>query len=157
MGLWKQTLFLRAFSLAKVPLLLLVRPSVVKLTEKETIIKIPLGYMTKNHVQSMYFGALSMGADCAGGLFAMDYIRKKGAKINFLFKDFRADFIRRAEGDVHFINKDGSKIIRAVDQAIKTGERVNLPLHITATTPKISKNKPVAKFILTMSLKVRRS
>ena len=156
MRLWKETLLVRAFGLAKIPLLALVQPSVLQLDMDRTEIRIPLNYFTRNHLKTMYFGALCIGADCAGGLFAVRYIRDTGNKVVFLFKDFQAQFLRRAEGDVHFINGDGSKIIEAIDETLKTGERVNVPLHVTATTPRISGNTPVAQFILTISLKRKR-
>ena len=38
-------------------------------------------------------------------------------------------------------------------EATKTGERVNMPLKITATVPEISGIEPVAEFVLTLSLK----
>ncbi len=152
---FKQTLALRAFGLLKIPLLFLVRPSVLRVTDKECEVRIPLSLLTRNHMKSMYFGALSIGADCAGGLMAMEAIRKSGKKVSLLFKDFKADFLKRAEGDVHFICKDGAEIRRQVEQTLKTGKRVNRTLSIVATTPKVSKNEPVANFLLTLSLKAQ--
>ena len=69
-----------------------------------------------------------------------------------IFKDFHADFLKRAEGDVHFICEDGLEIRNLVELTENTEERHNLPVHITATVPLIS-DEPVAKFILTLSLK----
>lgn len=150
----KQTLMLRGFSLLKIPLLFAVSPTVVSLEENSCEVKIPLGFWTKNHLGSMYFGVLAMGADCAGGVIALDLIRKSGKKIGFIFKDFKADFLRRAEADVHFHCADGTKIRRIIAQTLKTGERANATLAITATTPEISGDEPVAKFLITLSLKV---
>ena len=69
-----------------------------------------------------------------------------------IFKDYHADFLKRAEGDVHFICEDGIAIQNLVHEAEKTGARQNLPVHIVATVPKIS-SEPVAKFVLTLSIK----
>ncbi len=135
MAHFTQTLALRAFGLAKIPLLFLVGPSVVRLTQKECEIKIPLNYLTKNHLGSMYFGTLAIGADCAGGLIAMDAIKKCGKKVSLIFKDFRAEFYKRAEGDVHFSCADGDSIRRQVRETLKTKKRVNRMVIITATTP----------------------
>ena len=41
---------------------------------------------------------------------------------------------------------------KLIEVTEKTGERQNLPVHVTATVPTIS-NEPVAKFIITLSLK----
>jgi len=149
----KATWFIRSFGLSKVPLIFYCRPSVVKLTEKITVIKIPFKRRNKNHLKSMYFGALSVGADVAGGVLAMHLIQKSGHNISLVFKDFRADFLKRPEGDTYFTCNDGVAVIDLIDEAVKTGERVNMPLKITATVPELSEDEPVAEFVLTLSLK----
>ena len=100
----------------------------------------------------MYFGVLSVGADVTGGFLAFQYMRASKSKITLIFKDFHADFLKRAEGDVHFLCDEGQAIQELVRQANKTGERENMPVHIIATVPSISKD-PVAQFILTLSIK----
>ena len=115
-------------------------------------VQIKLNRRTRNHLKSMYFGVLSVGADVTGGFLAMKYISESKSKISLIFKDFQADFLKRAEGNVHFICSEGSTIQSLIQKAEKTGERENMPLHITASVPSISPN-PVAKFILTLSIK----
>ena len=149
----KATWFIRSFGLSKVPLIFYCRPSVLELTEKITVIKIPFKRRNKNHLKSMYFGALSVGADVAGGVLAMHLIQKSGQNISLVFKDFRADFLKRPEGDTYFTCNDGLDVINLIDEAVKTGERVNMPLKITATVPELSGDEPVAEFVLTLSLK----
>jgi hypothetical protein len=100
----------------------------------------------------MYFGALSVGADITGGFLAMKYIRSCNSKMSLIFKDFHVDFLKRAEGDVHFICEEGTAIQALINNAEETGKRQNLPIHITASVPSISPD-PVAKFILTLSIK----
>ncbi|EKD41749.1 MAG: hypothetical protein ACD_73C00549G0002 [uncultured bacterium] len=151
--LFKQTLGLRYFGIRNIPLLFICSPSVLYIDNKRCEVKIPLNYLTKNHLGCMYFGALAMGADLAGGMMAMDLIEKSGKKVSLLFKDFHADYLKRAEGDVHFKCSDGPKIHKAVQETLQTGQRVNIPLHVEATTPKVSGGELVAKFILTLSLK----
>ena len=77
----KATWFIRGFGLSKVPLIFYCRPSVVELTDELTIIKIPFKRRNRNHLKSMYFGVLAVGADVAGGVLAMDLIRKSERKI----------------------------------------------------------------------------
>lgn len=149
----KNTIFLRLFGLAKIPMLFACSPEVVRMETEETIVKIPLNFMTKNHLGCMYFGVLAMGADCAGGLLAMSLIKKSKKKVSLLFKDFKADFLRRAEGDVYFSCKDGKKIAAQVKDAIRKKARVNRTLKIVATTPSVSGDEPVANFELTLSIK----
>ncbi len=151
---FKQTLYLRAFGFLKVPLISYVRPSVVRLTEDEAVVKIPLGYRTRNHLKSMYFGTLAVGADCAGGLLAFHLIRKaKRPDISIVFKNFRADFHKRPMADVHFTCRDGARIWKQIRETVKGKKRTNEAIHIVATTPKVSGDDPVATFELTLSLK----
>ena len=107
---FRTTLFLKFFGFLKVPMIFYCNPKVVRISEGSVEIKISLKRKTKNHVGSMYFGALSVGADITGGAIALDLIKKSKCKINLLFKNFKADFLKRAEGDVHFICNDGKLI-----------------------------------------------
>ncbi len=149
----KATWFIRYFGLSKVPLIFYCRPSVIELNNTTTIIKIPFRRRNKNHLKSMYFGALSIGADVAGGVLAMDLIRKSGQNISLVFKDFKAEFLKRPEGDTYFTCNDGQAVKKLIETAITTGKRVNMPLKITATVPELSGDEPVAEFVLTLSLK----
>jgi len=135
-----------------VPLILYCHPRVINISESKLEIKIKLNRRTKNHLNSMYFGVLSVGADVTGGFLAMKLIKESKSKIALIFKDFHADFLKRAEGDVHFVCDDGIAIQNLVNKAEETGERQNLPVNIIATVPEIS-DEPVAKFVLTLSIK----
>ena len=140
------------FGLLRIPLIFFCRPTVISISDTRLEVKIKLNRRTKNHLNSMYFGVLSVGADVTGGFLAMKLIRKSKANISLIFKDFHADFLKRAEGDVHFICKEGLAIKNLVELCEKTDERQSLPINITATVPSIS-NDPIAEFILTLSLK----
>ena len=148
----KANYYLVAFSIAKIPLLWFCRPRIVNITSTSIEIKIPLRRRTKNHLNSMYFGALSVGADITGGFLAMMCIQKTKKKVALIFKDFKADFLKRAEGDVHFICKQGNDITDLVHKTIKSGQRENMIVYIDAVVPSIS-SEVVAKFELTLSLK----
>jgi len=150
--LTKLTWMIRVFGFSKVPMIYYCRPRVIYNDKEILEIKIPLNRRTKNHVNSMYFGALSVGADITGGFLALPAIQKSGKKINLVFKDFNAKFLKRAESDVHFICKDGLAVNNLVATAIQTQERQNYTLKIIAKTPKIS-DDIVAEFDLTLSIK----
>jgi len=151
----RNTLYIRAFGFLKIPLLFFISPTVEELTDERCVVRVPLNRRTKNHLNAMYFGVLSAGADVAGGLIAMKLIQEKGGTVALVFKDFHADFTKRAEGDVFFTCNDGPGVQDLVERALKTGERVEMPVHITATVPSKSGDEPVAKFVLTLSLKNR--
>lgn len=152
---YQDTLFVRLFGLVKVPLIFWVAPSVVKMDDSECIIKIPLNRRTKNHLNSMYFGVLCTGADIAGGLVAMNEITNSKKKVALAFKDFKADFLKRAEGDVHFIVTQIPEIKQFVADVINSGERMNFPVEIKAVVPSINPDEIVATFTLTLSLKAK--
>ena len=143
---------LRLFGLTKIPLIYFCHPRVISISEDSLEVKIKLGRRTRNHLNSMYFGVLSVGADVTGGFLAMKYIRASQSNISLIFKDFHADFLKRAEGDVHFKCTDGFAIRELVQKSEKSGKRENMPVHISATVPSHSV-EPVAKFILTLSIK----
>lgn len=149
----KETAYLRAFGFWKIPLIFLVSPSVLEMSDDRVVVKIPLKRVTRNHLKSMYFGVLAVGADVSGGLLAMRKIQESGDPISLIFKDFRAEFLKRAEGDVHFTCEQGKEIAALVEEARATGERVELPVHLTATVPTKLGQEPVARFVLTLSLK----
>ena len=150
---FKATWFLRMFGLTKVPLIWYVRPRVIALSEQRVEICIPLRWRTRNHLGAMYFGALAVGADVAGGLLAVKLIRDSGQNVSFVFKDMKGEFLKRAEGDVHFVSTTGERARRLVERALSTGERVDDTVEIIATVPSKLGDEPVAKFSLTLSLK----
>jgi len=151
----KSNLYLRFFGLTKIPLLWFCRPKIISLDNENVEIKIPLKRRTKNHLGSMYFGALSVGADITGGFLAMICIQKSNSKVALIFKDFKANFLKRAEGDVHFKCNEGIAISSLVEKAISSGRRENMIVHIIATVPSISEDV-VAEFELTLSLKEKK-
>lgn len=151
----RDTLVLRAFGFFKIPLLHFISPTVVELTDEKCVVKVPLNRRTKNHLNSMYFGVLSAGADCAGGLAAMRQIQSSGEKIDLIFKDFKAEFLKRAESDVYFTCTEGLEIKNLVAQALNSSDRVAQEVRIVATVPDLLGQEPVAKFTLTLSLKKR--
>jgi acyl-coenzyme A thioesterase PaaI-like protein len=149
----RETFLLRTFGLLKIPVLFFISPSVVEMTDERCVVKVPLNRRTRNHLKSMYFGVLAAGADCAGGLVAMRMIQEEGNRVSLIFKDFHAEFLKRAEGDVLFTCEDGLAVKELVRKATETGERENMPVHIVATVPSKLGDEPVAKFTLTLSLK----
>ena len=152
----KETLFLRTFGFLKVPVIFYVGPRVIEATESKVVIRIPLNRRTKNHMNCMYFGVLAVGADCAGGLVAMRQIHELGDRVSLLFKDIQGEFLKRAEGDVHFTCEDGLSVRDLVNKATETGERQNMPVTIVATVPSKLGSEPVAKFTLTLSIKLKK-
>ena len=151
--LFKQTLWVRAWSLQNVWLLFLVRPSVIELNERRCEIVVPLNWLTRRRdIHAMYLGTLCMGADVAGGLIAFDIVARSKQRVSFIFKDFKASFLKRAEGDVHFVCEDGPLIAGLIERTLASGERQEATVNVVATVPG-RQPEPVATFQLTLSLK----
>jgi len=150
-----ETVRLRLWTLANVPLLFFLRPSVVETSPQRTVVRIPLTRRSRNHIGSMYFGALCAGADLAGALTAMRRIEASGRAVSLIFKDVTARFHRRAEGDVLFTCEEGEAVAALVARAIGTGEREERPVRIVATVPEKLASEPAAEFLLTLSVKRR--
>src|SRR3989338_6485302 len=123
MKAFKQPLQTWVFSILKFPLIVFCTPRVIHLDTHRCEIKIPLNYRTRNHVKSMYFGALAVGADLAGGLFVMEAIKASKKNVGFIFKDFKADFLKLSKGDVHFHCTEGTKVKAVVNECIRTKKR----------------------------------
>ena len=148
----KTNRLIRQFGIFKVPMIWYCRPRVIEHTDEKIEIKIALRRRTKNHLGSMYFGVLAVGADITGGFLAMDPIQESGRNITLIFKDFKADFLKRPEGDVHFLCQDGLAVRDLVQKASGSEERHNYKLKIEAIVPSLSTDV-VARFELTLSLK----
>lgn len=149
---FKQTAFVRLFGLTKVPLIWFIGPKVLELGDEITKIKIPFKRKNKNHLGSIYFGVLCAAADVAGGVAAMKHITESGEKVSLAFKDFKAEFHKRAVGDTIFVNKQGREIKQFVSDVIASGERMNMTVRVEAFTQQMG-DEPVATFDLTLSLK----
>jgi acyl-coenzyme A thioesterase PaaI-like protein len=154
----KATLLLNTFGLFKVPVIFFLRPRVLEISHERIVVKIPLRRRSKNHLGSMYFGALAAGADCVVGLLAVHLMRELGhPQMHLSFKDFHADFLKRAMGDVHFVCDSGPAISQQIKEAAATQQRVNLTVPAYAIVPDIDPKDPVATFTLTLSLKAASS
>lgn len=134
----------------KIPMLSYTGVKLIELNDNEAKVSIKLKRRTKNHLNSMYFGALAIGADVAGGIHAFYYAEKMNKKISFAFKGMNAQFFKRAETDCVFVSNDGKKVEAAVLLSIKTQERVNETTKVIAYN---LANEVVAEFEMIVSIK----
>jgi acyl-coenzyme A thioesterase PaaI-like protein len=146
-------IFLWKFSHFQVPMIGYLKPKLIKLTDDEVIIRIPLNRRSRNHLHSMYFGALAVGADLAGGLHGFYHALKKEVKVSLVFKSFQAQFLRRPDGDVYFVCDEGAKIAAMIEETHRTGQRVTKEIHIKAYTDFPQLTELVVTFVLELSLK----
>ena len=86
----------------KIPLIGYTSPKLISIDSQSVQVKIKLRRRTKNHLNSMYFGALAVGADIAGGIQVFYFSKLIGREISFAFKGMNAEFIKRAESYIIF-------------------------------------------------------
>lgn len=155
-NLFQANAVIKAFGLFKVPMLIFAGVSIVELNENRSVIKIPINWRTKNHLNSLYFGSLAVGADVAAGLYASLLIRESKKKIHLSFKDFKANFLKRSMSDTYFVVDNLKDISNFVSDVIANpGQRKNYSVNVYATNhldPQMQTDR-VAEFVLTLSLK----
>jgi acyl-coenzyme A thioesterase PaaI-like protein len=149
-SLWKMKWMLFLLGVFKIPVVGFVRPKLLSINEDQVRVRIKLRRRTKNHLNSMYFGALAVGADVAGGIHAFYFAELAGTKVSFAFKGMKADFIKRAESDIIFQSDEGSLVRSAIESSKLSGERVNQPIQVYA---KDLNDEVVATFEMIVSVK----
>lgn len=136
----------------KIPIIAYVRPRLITIDDETTQISIRLRRRTKNHLQSMYFGALAVGADVTAGLHAFYFAEQSNAKISFAFKAVKAEFLKRATSDVIFTSTEGKKVQAVFEKAQQSGERINEWVTVLARN---KENEVVACFEMEISVKTK--
>ena len=152
---FKQTAFIRLYTFWKIPLIWWIRPSMIESGANRTELKIPLGRRTKNHLNSMYFGALAIGAELVIAAKAVQTIAKHKKRVDFVFKDFKGNFLKRADGDTHFICDQGQAVEALIEKTIRTGEREEMLFTSYAVVPSKNPTEKIASFELTLSVKYK--
>ncbi|MAQ63853.1 MAG: DUF4442 domain-containing protein [Actinobacteria bacterium] len=147
------TLKMYLFFLFKVPMILWCFPRLNTMDNDGVSVTIPLNFLTKNHLGSMYFGALMVGVDLACGLLAFHLIEQSESRLSLIFKDVHAQFLQRAEGSVRFECLEGALIQDMIQNAISSQERVSMPVPVKGILVKT--NECVAEFTITLSIKIR--
>ncbi|CEK09508.1 PaaI family thioesterase [Legionella hackeliae] len=147
-------LFLWTFGRFQIPLIGYLGPKLIKLNDQAIVVKIPLTRRSKNHLKSMYFGALAVGADLAGGMHSFYHAKQARLNVSVVFKSFKAQFLRRPEKDVYFVCNQGDIVKAMIEESKVKQERINKPIEIKALINYPDNPEEVATFILELSIKV---
>lgn len=143
---------LRLFGWFKIPMIAFCRPKIELWTEDSVVLRIRRSRRTNNHLKSMYFGALMVGADLAAGLHAFAFSVHAKKKISLAFKSCNAQFLKRPETDVFFHADAGAKVREMIAQSESLGERINAMIPVIM---KDANGEVVATVEMELSLKVR--
>lgn len=149
----RRTAMTNLFGLMKMPLLAFLTPIIETYTEERVVVKIRLDYRSRNHLRSMYFGALVIGAELSIAALAATKINEQKLRVDFIFKDFQAEFLRRADNDVLFVFDDAARAHALIDRAATTTERLEETFSGYACL--VSSVDPIMRYRLTLSVKSR--
>ena len=152
----KANLRFKLVGLFQIRMIGFVGARLVEYSDEKTVVRIPLNRKTRNHLNSMYFGALATGADVTGAWIAFDYLYRTKKNVSVVFKNLNAEFLKRADGDVFFTCTDGPKVLSAFNETIADGERKNVAVNVDATVPSKHGDEPVARFQLVISMRYRK-
>jgi len=136
---------------SRIPMIFFCRPKVLHLDENSCKIRIRLRRRTRNHLGSMYIAVFTVGADISAGIFAFLLVRERKVKASIAFKSFKADYHKRAMGDVYFICDSGKEIAEMVQESQSSAERVNRMIHVKA----VCEEEEVASMEIELSVKVK--
>ncbi len=135
-----------------------MKPRVIELTELRSIVRVKLNYVTRNHLGSMYFGALAMGAELSIGVKVFEKIQIQKAPVNFIFKDFDCRFHRRAQTDIDFCFLNIKGVEALIAEAAQSGQRVEgrfegFAVEKGKDPARISEEEKIMSYGLTLSVK----
>lgn len=142
----------KLMSFFKVPLLFSTSPKVLRLDDEATTVYLPLKRKNKNHLGSMYFGALAMGAELSVALMAIKETNESKHKVSFIFKDFSVQFLQRGDKGVYFTCEESGGVRALVKKAEQSSERVEQEFKGFAYTD-LKTKEPILTYTLTLSLK----
>ncbi|MFK7874016.1 MAG: DUF4442 domain-containing protein [Oligoflexales bacterium] len=148
-SLWKQQVGILWWCLRKVPMLFWVKPKVLELTPQCCRLQVPLNWRTKNHVGSMYFGALLSAADLVCGLLVLGVMEEQQLPCRLLFKEVHGKFLRRPEDKVEFCCVRNTSLEKTFLSLQSSGGKAFADLKVQA----FSQGELVAEFELEVALK----
>lgn len=140
------------FAWFKIPMIAFCRPKITLWTEDEVVVKIKRSRLTNNHLKSMYFGALMVGADLAAGMHAFAYASTGNTKISLAFKSCSAMFYYRPDTDVFFHATVGNLVKDMIARSRSTQLRVQEIIPVTVLD---GNGNLVAEINMELSLKVK--
>jgi hypothetical protein len=153
---FKNTAFLRAFTFWNIPLIWWIRPTVLEMGRNRTVIEIKLRRRTRSNLRSMYFGAIAIGSELVVAAKTVQAIAASKQKVDFVFTEFSLQFLKRAEGDVHFICEQGAEVEALISKCLASGVRETQTYEGYAIVPAKSPSEKVATFTVTLSARLKR-
>lgn len=124
-----------------------------KMDAESCEVTLPFGWRSQNPFQSIYFAAQAMAAEMSTGVLAMLAIENCNANMGMLVVNIEATFTKKADKLTTFTCNEGAKIFDAIDEAIRTGEKVPVTIESVGTMPD---GTVVSRFLVTWSFKIKK-
>lgn len=142
----------RLYLLKKLPLAYIAGIRVQELNNQKSITTVKYGWLTQNPFRSMYFACLSMAAEMATGLLALNCIYDSKPPISMLIIKNQAVYLKKAVGNITFTCSDGNLLSNGIKEAKISGEGITID---ATAIGKDQEGDIVAEFVFTWSLKVK--
>jgi hypothetical protein len=112
----------KLYLLQKLPLAFLAGLRVEQFNGSISEVSVPYNFINKNPFNSVYFAPLSMAAELASGLLAMDAVSRSPVPVSMLVLEMKAEFIKKAKSRIRFKSNDGNTLADAVIQCVNGNE-----------------------------------
>ncbi|MEM0996717.1 MAG: DUF4442 domain-containing protein [Bacteroidota bacterium] len=137
----------------RLPMGFLSGMKVTELSEETCKVTVNYKWLNKNPFRSTFWAVLGMAAEMSSGALLIMYTYKQKPSISTLVVDTQAKYYKKATGKTTFVCHSGKDIAAGVEQAIRTGESVQVICPMTGYN---SQGEAICEFSFTWSLKARR-
>jgi len=120
----------RAFTWASMPSAAFVGLRVEQADMTKCVTSIPGGWRSQNPFKTMYWAAQGMAAELATGVHPFAISRSCEGGLRMFVVGTEAKFVKRAKGKIRFTCEDVSKARSAIEEALSTGEGVDLEMNV---------------------------
>jgi len=144
----------RMFLLTKLPAAFFSGIRLVNFTESQAETEIRYGWFTRNPFRSVYFASMAMAAEMSTGVLALGRLYGLRPPVSMLVVKMEANYFKKATGAVRFVCRDGERIYESVQEAVKTGEGVELTVESEGRN---EAGELVATFAFTWSFKQKQN
>lgn len=152
----KMNFLLWQLGMFKIKMIGFTSPRVLQFSREKVVIRIKLNRRTKNHLNSMYLGALAVGADLAAGLPIAFMARDQKINISLAFKNMTSNFLKRPNSDVFFEVKNITQFIEMLEESEQKNERITKQVAVEAYTfYETEQQEHIANFELGLSIRFK--
>lgn len=118
----------KLFLIAKLPIAWLAGLRLVSISDIQSSISVRLSWLSQNPFQSMFWAVQGMAAEMSTGVLCLTKIQKSNQAISMLVIEQKAQFFKKAKGNIVFTCRQGEQINQVLDLAIQSQSGQTLTL-----------------------------